>query len=91
MDPKAKAKRHVCPTCGSVTGSPNSEPKLDRSCLNLGLLWTLMTGGPLLWRADHPRMVDKEYLWMADHLMTDCSPRVTHSIGVDWIETEAGG
>jgi len=86
--PKAKAKRHECPTCGPVTGSPNVEPKLNRSRLNLGFPWMLTMAGPLLWRTDNPQMPDKESRWMADRHMTVCMPRVTHSIGVGWLKRE---
>jgi len=90
MQPKANAKRHECPTCGPVTGSPNVEPKLNRSSLNLGPPWMLNLGGPLLWRTDTPQMPGKESRWMADSHMTVCMPQVTHSIGEGWLEVEPG-
>jgi len=90
MEPKAKAKRHECPTCGPVTGSPNVDPKQRRSRLNLGPPWMLTMGGPLLWPTDHPRMTDKESRWMADRHITVCMPRVTLSIGVGWLKMEPG-
>jgi len=90
MEPIAKAKRHECPTCGPVTGSPNVDPKQRRSRLNLGLPWMLTMGGPLLWPTDHPRMPDKESRWMADRHITVCMPRVTLSIGVGWLKMEPG-
>jgi len=88
MQPKANAKRHECPTCGPVTGSPNVEPKLNRSRLNLGLPWMLTLGGPLLWRTNNPQMPSKEPRWMADRRITVCMPRVRHSIGVGWLKVE---
>jgi len=90
MEPKAKAKRHECPTCGPVTGSPNVDPKQRRSRLNLGLPWMLTMGRPLLWPTDHPRMPDKESRWMAHRHITVCMPRVTLSIGVGWLKLEPG-
>jgi len=90
MEPKAKAKRHECPTCGRVTGSPNVDPKQRRSRLNLGLPWMLTMGGPLLWPTDHPRMPDKESRWMAHRHITVRMPRVTLSIGVGWLKMEPG-
>jgi len=90
MQPKAKAKRHECPTCGSVTGSPSVEPKLNRSRLNLGPPWMLATGEPLLGRTHSPQMTDKEPRWMADRRITGCMPRVTHSIGVGWLKVKPG-
>ena len=90
MQPKAKAKRHECPTCGPVTGSPNVEPKLNRSRLNLGLPWMLTLAGPLLWRTNNPQMPFTEPQWMADRRTTVCMPRVRHSIGVGWLKVEPG-
>jgi len=90
MQPKAEAKRHVCPTCGPVTGSPNVEPKLNRSRLNLGIPWMLILGGPLSWPTNNPQMPFKEPRWMADHRVTVCMPRVKHFIGVGWLKVEPG-
>jgi len=90
MQLKAKAKRHECPTCGLVTGSPNVEPKLNRSRLNLGFPWMLTLGGPLLWRTNNPQMPFKEPQWMTDRRITVCMPRVMHFIGVGWLKVEPG-
>jgi len=90
MQPKAKDKHHECPTYGPATGSPNVEPKLDRSRLNLGLPWMLTLGGPLLWRTYNPQMPFKESRSMADRRITFYMPRVRHSIGVGWLKVEPG-
>jgi len=90
MQPKAKATRHECPTCGPVTGCPNVELKLNRSQLNLGIPWMLILGGPLLWPTNNPQMPFKEPRWMADHRVTVCMPRVKHFIGVGWLKVEPG-
>jgi len=90
MQPKAKDKHHECPTYGPATGSPNVEPKLDRSRLNLGLPWMLTLGGPLLWRTYNPQMPFKEPRSMADRRITVYMPRVRHSIGVGWLKVEPG-
>jgi len=90
MKPKAKAKRHECPTCGPGTGSPNVKSKLNRSRLNLGLPWMLTLGGPLLRRTENPQLPFKEPRWMADRRITVCMPRVTLSIGVGCLKMEPG-
>jgi len=90
MQPKAKAKRHECPTCGPVTGSPNVEPRLNRSRLNLGLPWMLTLGWPIFLRTDSPQMPDKAPQWIANRRITVCMLRVRPSIGVGWLKVEPG-
>jgi len=45
MESTVQPNGHVCTTCGAVTGSPNTEPKLRRSRLKLGLSWTSLVVG----------------------------------------------
>jgi len=90
MQPKTKAKHYEWSTCGPGTGSPNVEPKLNRSRLNLGLSWMLTTGGPLSWQTDSPQMQDTNPRWMAERLMIVRMPRVRHSIGVGWLKVKPG-
>jgi len=45
MELTVQPNGHVCAMCGAVTGSPNAEPKLNKSRLKLDLAWTSLAVG----------------------------------------------
>ena len=90
MEPTVQPYGHVCATCMAGTGSPNGKPKLRRTRLNVWLAWALSVGGPLLWRANYPKVHDRESPWMDNCHATVSAPRFTHFIGARGSDKEPG-
>jgi len=70
MEPTVQPNRNVCAMCIAGTASPNEKPNLRMSRPNVRLAWALSVGGPLLWRANYPKVPDGESSRMADRHAT---------------------
>ena len=90
MEPTVQPNSHLCATCIAFIGYPNGKPELRRSRLNIWLVWALSVGEPLMWRANYPKVPDRDSPRMADRHATVRAPRVTYFIGDRGSDKEPG-